>query len=46
MSERKEVREKMNQALKKILAPKLRSSGFKGSYPHFRRFHQKLLQKY
>ena len=33
----KERREKMDMAIKEIVIPFLRSNGFKGSYPHFRR---------
>ncbi len=31
------AREKMDQALKRLVIPELRRLGFKGSFPHFRR---------
>lgn len=36
----KEKRELMDQALKELFVPKLRLLGFKGSYPHFRRYNE------
>jgi len=35
--DRKEKRQKIDQALKEIVVPFLREKGFKGSMPHFRR---------
>jgi len=32
------ARESMEAELKSVVVPKLRESGFQGSYPHFRRF--------
>lgn len=35
--DRKEIRQKIDQAIKDIVVPFLREKGFKGSLPHFRR---------